>query len=104
MQEYHCCHAIGCFTEVKPALLMCRAHWRLVPNNFKTAVLRTYRKGQEIDKKPTERYYRAQLAAINHVATLEGKAPIDVEKRINYLKQHGHIYDEQLRQVQPSGD
>lgn len=73
-EQPHYCHAKGCRTEVPPKLLMCARHWRMVPRSLQQAVWRTYRPGQEVDKRITDRYVEAATAAINHVAELEGVA------------------------------
>lgn len=67
----HLCHAKDCAVVVEPRLLMCARHWRMVPADLRAAVLATYRKGQEIDKRPSKAYARAARAAINAVAALE---------------------------------
>ncbi len=67
----HHCHAKGCRERVEPKLLMCPRHWRMVPRNLQAEVWRTYRAGQEIDKRPTREYLDAADAAINAVAAKE---------------------------------
>lgn len=69
----HTCHAEGCRAEVPPRLLMCLRHWRMVPVRLQREVWRTYRKGQEIDKCPSEDYLVAQRAAVEAVAQKEGR-------------------------------
>jgi hypothetical protein len=66
----------------------------MVPETLQLNVWKTYRKGQEIDKKPTEAYIRAQLAAINHVAASEGYQLVDVEKRVCFLRSKGLLMSE----------
>jgi len=46
---------------------MCLFHWRLVPARLKQEIRRTYRCGQEIDKKPSSEYLQAMRAAISSV-------------------------------------
>lgn len=89
----HYCHATGCQTQVKPSLLMCKKHWSLVPDEIQKEVWKHYRKGQEVDKKPSEEYLRAQMVAVNHVAFLEGSPVCDIEARIILLKKHGLIQE-----------
>lgn len=67
----HRCHAEDCNVEVAPSLLMCPRHWRMVPADLQGAVWRTYRKGQEIDKRPSAEYLAAATAAIRAVALKE---------------------------------
>jgi len=69
----HLCHAKGCSAEVPPSLLMCSHHWRMVPEDLQRRVWRTYRKGQEIDKRPSEAYLAAMREAIEAVSTIEGR-------------------------------
>lgn len=71
----HTCHAKGCRREVRPSLLMCLAHWRLVPKPLQLAVWKHYRPGQEITKDPSEEYLAAMRTAIEAVARIEGKGP-----------------------------
>lgn len=67
----HRCHAIGCDEAVPPALLMCSRHWRLVPRVLQREVWQAYRKGQEIDKRPSAAYLTAAGRAIAAVAEIE---------------------------------
>jgi hypothetical protein len=54
-------------------MLMCSRHWRGVPSELQQAVWRHYRRGQEIDKRPTPEYLAAAKAAIDAVAAKEGR-------------------------------
>lgn len=67
----HLCHAEGCPVEVAPSLLMCLKHWRMVPPPLKAAVWREYRRGQEVDKRPSPGYLKAAGDAIAAVAKIE---------------------------------
>ena len=67
----HNCHARDCTTLVSPRLLMCRRHWRMVPQALQDEVWRTYRQGQELDKDPSMAYIQAAKAAIAAVAHQE---------------------------------
>jgi|HubBroStandDraft_2_1064218.scaffolds.fasta_scaffold01263_19 hypothetical protein len=69
----HTCHARDCETPVPPEMLMCFAHWRLVPRVIQRAVWAAYRVGQCDDKRPSEARHRAADAAIGAVARKEGK-------------------------------
>lgn len=69
----HLCHAVACERPCPPALLMCAAHWRLVPVELQREVWRTYRPGQERDKSPSRAYLLALKQAVNEVARLEGR-------------------------------
>lgn len=52
----HLCHWPNCKKEVPPALWGCRRHWLALPKTLRDEVWRTYRKGQEIDKSPSQEY------------------------------------------------
>jgi Zn ribbon nucleic-acid-binding protein len=68
----HHCHARGCGTKVKPELLMCGPHWRLVPKTIRDRVWATYREGQcDGHPMPSEEWHRAADAAIRAVAMKE---------------------------------
>lgn len=69
----HPCHATRCNVEVPPAMLMCRRHWFMVPRLIQIAVWTAYRKGQEVDKRPSEAYMDAYRRAVNAVDQKEGK-------------------------------
>lgn len=69
----HHCHAIGCETEVPPKLHMCLAHWRMVPKLVRDLIWVHYRKGQEVDKRPTTEYLAVAFVSISCVALKEGK-------------------------------
>lgn len=69
----HPCHAIGCPKHIPPAYLMCAEHWRMVPADLQRQIWRTYRAGQEIDKRPSGAYLEAQRAAVLAVARKEGR-------------------------------
>lgn len=68
--RHHLCHARGCPTPVKPELLMCLRHWRLVPRDIQARVYATYRRGQCDDMKPSKEWHEAASAAIGYVAAL----------------------------------
>lgn len=70
--EHHC-HAKGCGAPIKPELLMCFRHWRMVPIKLQRAVWAAYRDGQCLDKNPSEAWHAAADAAIAHVADMEAK-------------------------------
>lgn len=55
MSNHHC-HWPGCVMEVPPKLWGCRAHWFSLPKNLRVKIWDTYRKGQEIDKRPSPEY------------------------------------------------
>lgn len=65
----HTCHIPNCSKPVKPELLMCLVHWRMVPEALKRDVWKCYRRGQCDDKKPSIEYMAAARAAIDAVQT-----------------------------------
>lgn len=67
----HRCHAARCRVSVPPALLMCGRHWRLVPRSLQRDIWRTYRPGQERDKRPSWEYLALADLAVAHVAAAE---------------------------------
>lgn len=69
----HLCHAVGCLRQVEPKLLMCPAHWRMVPRELQRGVWAHYRPGQERDKAPSLEYVRAARAAVEAVRIAERK-------------------------------
>lgn len=69
----HRCHAFACETPVPPRFLMCHPHWFMVPKHMRDRVWATYRRGQEVDKRPSREYVDAMNDAIVHVARMEGK-------------------------------
>lgn len=58
----HFCHWIDCRQQVPPKLFMCRAHWFALPASLRSAIWRTYRPGQEQDKRPSPEYIAAAKA------------------------------------------
>lgn len=71
----HTCHIPHCSMAVKPELLMCLMHWRLVPRPLQREVWRYYRPGQCNDQNPSRAYLDAAAAAIAAVQTkLQKKA------------------------------
>ena len=68
----HRCHARDCRVAVRPELLMCLKHWRMVPKFIQRAVWRHYREGQCDDKDGTKEWMQAADAAIGFVARAEG--------------------------------
>lgn len=69
----HTCHARGCKISCAPKFLMCPRHWKMVDFNLQREVWRTYRPGQEVDKRPSEEWHKAADAAIECVAKKEGR-------------------------------
>jgi hypothetical protein len=69
----HHCHAVGCEVEVSPKLHMCLKHWRMVPPLVQQLIWKHYRKGQEVDKRPSVEYLATAFVSISCVAMEEGK-------------------------------
>lgn len=67
----HHCHAAHCNTEVKPELLMCPKHWRMVPKRIQRLVWKYYRPGQCDDKSPSIEWLEAARQAVIAVADKE---------------------------------
>ncbi len=64
----HHCHAAGCDRPCAPRLFACADHWRELPEPYKAAIRREYRKGQERTKTPSLRYLAVQRAAVAALA------------------------------------
>lgn len=67
----HLCHAEGCAKNVPPRMLFCAPHWRLVPPPWKAMVWQEYRKGQEVDKRPSGQYLLVQAIVVAIVARMD---------------------------------
>lgn len=52
----HACHHPSCDVPVPPSLLACRPHWYMLPQELRDEIWRTYRKGQDRDKRPSLEY------------------------------------------------
>ena len=53
---------------------MCYAHWTLVPADLRRLIWRHYRKGQEVDQKPSAEYLEAAKKAQESVQQREFEA------------------------------
>lgn len=73
VEKPHECHAIGCSKSVPPKMLMCSAHWALVPRELQRQVWSAYVPGQEVKKNPTPMYLDIMQQAIRAVARKEGR-------------------------------
>lgn len=72
LEAKHRCHALCCTAAVPPEMLMCRAHWKMVPKSVQRDVWANYRRGQCDDKSPSAEWCSAADLAITHVALKEG--------------------------------
>ena len=68
----HSCHAHACEKAVPPKMFMCKRHWFMVPKPLRDAIWLTYRRGQEVDKQPTDAYLKNASEAVKMVAVKEG--------------------------------
>ena len=80
----HICHAPGCTRRVPPKMLACRDHWGALPKKIQDAVWREYRPGQELTKRPTQRYMAVQRLALAHLV-FKPHDEKSVLKAISYL-------------------
>jgi len=83
----HTCHALGCETKVPPRLHMCKRHWSMVPVRAQRELWRTYRPGQERDKRPSPAYLRAAAACIEAVAAAEGYPPDEIAAEVTEYRE-----------------
>lgn len=65
-RDYHACHHPRCTKQVPPHLFACSVHWFSLPIRLRNAILRTYRKGQEVDKRPSDEYKHAAIACLDY--------------------------------------
>jgi hypothetical protein len=64
----HTCHWTGCTREVPPSMWGCKPHWFKLPKVLRDAIWAAYRPGQEIDKKPSDRYIATAALVQNWIA------------------------------------
>ena len=55
----HLCHHPTCETAVAPEMLACKRHWFMLPEAIRKQIWRTYRPGQEKDKRPSRQWLDA---------------------------------------------
>lgn len=67
----HYCHAFNCGVAVKPEMLMCYKHWRMVPKDIQQKVWRYYRPGQCDDMNISKEWLSAADEAIAAVKQKE---------------------------------
>lgn len=63
MDTTHFCHIRHCGQPVPPEMFACSYHWFMVPADIRREIWRHYRKGQENDKNPSERWMEAAKKA-----------------------------------------
>lgn len=64
----HTCHWKGCGKIVPASLWGCARHWYMLPVALREEIRRTYRPGQEIDKRPSAEYIAAAIAVRDWIA------------------------------------
>jgi hypothetical protein len=70
----HTCHWPGCKAQVPPKLWGCAMHWYRLPPHLRARIWKTYRQGQEIDKRPSEEYIEAAKAVQAWILEFQEKA------------------------------
>lgn len=55
----HHCHFPNCGRKTPAKLWGCRVHWYMLSAELQKLIWRTYRPGQEIDKRPSREYIEA---------------------------------------------
>ncbi len=78
----HTCHAIGCKIETGPAMFMCRRHWFYLLPKMRNEIWRTYRPGQEKDKRPSREYCKAAKACLLYIAAWENRRIVGTEPEL----------------------
>lgn len=69
----HKCHAIKCNVRVSPTIHMCYKHWKSLPKKIRDDIWKYYRKGQEVDKKPSPEYLDSIDKSIKFIYEKEGR-------------------------------
>lgn len=64
----HLCHWPDCPIAVPPKMYMCKSHWFKLPKVLRDAIWRHYRPGQEVDKRPSDRYIATAAIVHNWIA------------------------------------
>ena len=65
MDSTHECPARGCRAGVRPDYLMCGFHWRMVPQETRSAVWRAWRGGLGLGSEEHVAAMRAAIAAVD---------------------------------------
>jgi len=76
----HTCHWPDCPRAVPERQFMCFAHWMKIPQEFRDAIWRHYRKGQEIDKRPSAAYIQTVKDCMDWIASQKPPATGDLFK------------------------
>ena len=91
MMGAHLCHVPGCRTATPPRLLMCPAHWRLVPDDIQREVYATVGKRGRLIDASWAAWWRAQTKATHAVMQAEGREP---EKLARWFEREMRVADE----------
>lgn len=82
----HKCPVPACNKQVPDALLMCKAHWRMLPMDFRAKVWNTYRK-RDKGQLEMRAYLEACWDAVARVLTAIAATPLfNVEKESSCSK------------------
>ena len=65
----HRCHWPGCEVEVPPAMWGCKPHWFSLPKRLRDRIWATYRRGQEVTKRPSDDYLQAAKEVQDWIAS-----------------------------------
>lgn len=79
-RDAHHCHAKKCKIKVPPQMLMCKAHWFMVPMLIRSRVWKHYRVGQCDDKSPSKEWLAAADDAIVAVYKAERKRAMRIAR------------------------
>ena len=79
----HKCHWPGCDIECESRHWGCVSHWFKLPKTLRNRIWDTYRRGQEIDKRPSEQYIEAAQDVQAWIAEYQanGNAPPERDTR-----------------------
>ena len=71
----HCCPMPGCGRPIKAKFVLCADHWHTFPKEIQTRVWRHFRRGQDLDDKPSREYIAAAQAAIDAAKAIAMEIP-----------------------------
>lgn len=66
MSEEHKCHHPTCEKHIARPMFACAHHWFALPARLRSALMKVYRPGQEVDKQPSREYMDAAQACLNY--------------------------------------
>lgn len=86
----HTCHWPDCPKAVPPKMWGCRDHWYRLPRPLRDRILRSYRPGQEVDKRPSQEYLNAARAVQDWIKTVKPEVrPFQSSIHRTQEKSHG---------------